>query len=123
MEKKKAVVQPKRKLRAPRKLSRPPPALSEIVARFPTALPDEVNGAVLGASATSVGGSRSYELLLIETMLGIAIVCFGLAVTPAAYVRWRSLSAFVLHRHLDMTLLGFLFLVLAAVGLLLKDTL
>jgi hypothetical protein len=59
-------------------------------------------------------------VVLIEAMLVLAVGSFGLAAIPAARVRWRPLSAFVLHRHVDMTVIGFVFLALASFALLLR---
>jgi hypothetical protein len=120
--KKKPAAPPKRKVVVTRKPRKPAPTLSEIVSSFPPAPPTEVRGGVLGAAVTAAGSSGGIEVLLIEAMLLLAVGSFGLAVIPAARVRWQPLSSFVLHRHVDMTVLGFVFLVIAAFALLLRGS-
>jgi hypothetical protein len=76
---------------------------------------------VLGTVVTDSRGSNGYGLLLIETLLALAICCFGIAAIPVAHLRWRPIASFVAHRHVEMTLFGVVFLAVAGFGLLLRS--
>jgi hypothetical protein len=46
--------------------------------------------------------------------LGLAIVCFTVAMVPATHVRWRPAAIFVSERQIDLTVLGLALLLSAA---------
>lgn len=70
-------------------------------------------GAVL---TETTGGSReSYAFALTVAALSLAIACFAVGSMPAAQVRWRRGAAFIAYRRTDVTVVGFVCLVAAAI--------
>jgi hypothetical protein len=99
------------KLKMQRKRTAPRPQLATTRA---------AQGGVLGAQSAvtlSAGGSLDLTALLIMTALSLAIVCFGIAAVPAAYVPWRPAAWFVANEHLQMTIVGLGFLLAVALVL------
>ena len=71
-------------------------------------------GAVLEAETT--GASReTYTVVLTIAALSLAIACFSLGSVPSAPVRWRRGAAFIAYRRTDVTVVGFVCLVAAAI--------
>jgi hypothetical protein len=70
------------------------------------------------SSKLSSQGSFGFAWLLFVATLGLAIVCFGVAAMPAAYVPWRPVAYFVAVRHLDLTIAGLALLFAAGFVLL-----
>jgi hypothetical protein len=71
--------------------------------------PNSSRGDVLGATtATPLRSNDSTDLqsLVIVTMLGLAIVCLGIAAIPPVYVPWRPVAYFIAERHVDMAIAG-----------------
>jgi hypothetical protein len=62
----------------------------------------------------SGGGSIDLGSLLIVLGLGVAIMCFTIALVPATYVKWRPAAIFVSERQVDLTVVGLALLVVAA---------
>jgi hypothetical protein len=70
-------------------------------------------GAVL---AETTGASReSYAFALTVAALSLAIACFALGSVPSAQVRWRRGAAFIAYRRTDVTVVGFVCLIAAAI--------
>jgi hypothetical protein len=70
-------------------------------------------GAVLAAETTGAGDSATFVLTV--AALSLAIACFALGSLPSAQVRWRRGAAFVAYRRTDVTVVGFVCLVAAAI--------
>lgn len=69
-------------------------------------------GAILGAETT---GGDSATFVLTVAALSLAIACFALGSVPTAQVRWRRGAAFIAYRRTDVTVVGFVWLVAAAI--------
>ena len=67
----------------------------------------------------SGGPTGSTSFLIVLGLLG-AIACFGLALVPATYMRWRPAVIFASERHLDLTVAGVALLTIAASILVLR---
>lgn len=70
-------------------------------------------GAVLGSETTGAGDSATFVLTV--AALSLAIACFALGSLPSAQVRWRRGAAFIAYRRTDVTVVGFVCLVAAAI--------
>jgi hypothetical protein len=60
------------------------------------------------------GDSIDVASLVIVLGLALSILCFAVAMVPAAAVRWRPAAIFVSERQVDLTVFGFAILVVAA---------
>jgi hypothetical protein len=70
-------------------------------------------GAVLAAETTGARDSATFVLTV--AALSLAIACFALGSAPLAQVRWRRGAAFIAYRRTDVTVVGFVCLVAAAI--------
>jgi len=67
-------------------------------------------------AAETTGASRySYTFVLTVAALSLAIACFALGSVPSAQVRWRRGATFVAYRRTDVTDVGSVCLLAAAV--------
>jgi hypothetical protein len=83
--------------------------------------PNRARSGVAGVRTSSKLGSQGsfgFAWLLFVATLGLAIVCFGVAAMPTAYVPWRPAAYFVAVRHLDLTIAGLALLFVAGFVLL-----
>jgi hypothetical protein len=92
-----------------------------VIAKPTTTSPTRPVGGSLGASVglrnpvqANSGGAFDASALLIVLGLAIAIACFAVAVIPATHVPWRPAAIFVSERQVDLTVLGFAFLMATA---------
>jgi hypothetical protein len=83
-----------------------PPVRRELVVK------PQRTGAVLAANATE---SRAmYSALLVAALL-LAIACFATGATPTTQIRWRRGAAFVAYQRGNITTVGVLCLLAAAI--------
>jgi hypothetical protein len=88
----------------------------KVESKSATREPNDSGGAVLGVRTAATPRTRTstdFQSLLIATMLGLAIICLGIAAIPAVYVPWRPVAYFIAERHVDMAIAGLGCLVLA----------
>lgn len=108
---------PKAKAKARPKVKHKKPVIKKKTVVLPKVNATPPAGA-LGVSnalhTKSSGASFHLGSLLIVLGLGVAIMCFAVALVPATYVKWRPAAIFVSERQVDLTVVGLALLVAAA---------
>lgn len=107
---------PKKKVKR-KAVAKPKPA------SLPAVTVPEPTPAAAGLRAPTIvraDGSTNTISLLILLALSCAIACLTIAVVPAPRVPWRPAAIFVSDRQLDLTVIGFSLLLLAALGMVLN---
>lgn len=110
----KAHAKPKPKKAKPKKPAAKPKKKTVVLPKVNVTPPAGALGVGNALRTKSSGGSFDLGSLLIVLGLGIAIMCFAVALVPATYVKWRPAAIFVSERQVDLTMVGLALLVAAA---------
>jgi len=98
---------------APRHLKRKP--ARRIARPKRTLFRPQRTGAVLAARTTA--SRTAVEELLVLAGLGLAIACFACGAAPTEQIRWRRGAAFVAYQRTNITTVGVICLLAAAIVL------